>query len=103
MIQFLKFIPAQLLGQFVLGFLELSDLVQLDRSTCCRDSQDLINTIFPWCPSLVLQGRFSLNNNSMKWFQRKSCRNQQQCNERKHFKGLYYSIFNKTEDTSVKL
>ena len=74
MIQFLKFIPAQLLGQFVLGFLELSDLVQLDRSTCCRDSQDLINTIFPWCPSLVLQGRFSLNNNSMKWFQRKRCR-----------------------------
>ena len=70
MLQFLTQIPCEVLGQNMLVYLEMIDIIQLENASASHESQKLLKAIFPYCPPAVVTPveRFELTRESIKWF-----------------------------------
>ena len=58
MLSFLVQLPSQLLGQSMLRFLELIDLIQFENAAASHESQDLLYSILPYSQPVVLNSEF---------------------------------------------
>ena len=73
MLSFLVQLPSQLLGQSMLRFLELIDLIQFENAAASHESQDLLYSILPYSQPVVLNSEFIFNVQSWNWFNKRKC------------------------------
>ena len=77
MLKYLIKIPCELLGHNMLGFLEFIDIVQFENAAASQKSQQLLNTILPYCPPITLSDSFyrvKLKWKAFDWFKERFCR-----------------------------
>ena len=80
MLQYLIQLPYASLGHDMLGFLELSDIINLERAAANRNWQQLLKTILPYCPPIVIfdtSKKFKMKQAVCNWFHNRSCRVQE--------------------------
>ena len=58
MLEYLIQLPCEVLGHNMLGYLELIDIIQLERAASSHKWQPLLTSILPYCPSIVLFHKF---------------------------------------------
>ena len=71
MLEYLIQLPCDYLGQNVLGFLDLIDIIQFENAVTSHKSQKLLKAILPYCPSMVLSDSFNqlkFKQEALKWF-----------------------------------
>ena len=73
MLKYLLKIPIDVLGQNVLGFLDLIDIIQWENAAASRTSQQLVREILPYCPPIMVSEQFKLRK-SLNWFVKTRCR-----------------------------
>ena len=76
MLEFLNRLPSETLGQNMLGFLELSDIIQLENASTSHISQLLLKAILPYCPPIKVSRheRFYMQSiDSINWFNKRRC------------------------------
>ena len=71
MLEYLLLLPSELLGQHMLGYLELIDIIQFENAALSHQSQQLLRSILPYCPPIKFDE--ILNNimfdlKSINWF-----------------------------------
>ena len=77
MLEYLIQLPCDYLGQNVLGFLDLIDIIQLENGATSHKSQKLLKAIFPYCPPIRLSDSFNqvcLKTDALNWFHSRLCR-----------------------------
>ncbi len=77
MLEFLVWLPPEALGQRMLDFLELRDIIQLENAASDHKSQQLLKAILPYCPPIVVSdswGRINFNHIVCNWFTKRRCR-----------------------------
>ena len=78
MLDYIIQLPCEVMGHNVLGFLELIDIIQFENAAAGYKSQQLLRTIFPHCPPIMVtkppENLYSLNAASMDWFKKRQCR-----------------------------
>ena len=76
MLEYLIHLPSETMGQNVLVFLDLIDIVQLENATFSHKSHQLFKAILPYCPTIVVKcnERFRLHHEAINWFIRRRCR-----------------------------
>ena len=77
MLQYLVHLPYEAFGEFMLGFLDLIDIVQLEKAAANHEAQKLLKGILPYCPDVVIPDR-SFNQLQLKpgfinWFHKRRC------------------------------
>ena len=71
MLEYLIQLPCDYLGQNVLGFLDLIDIIQFENAITSHKSQKLLKAIFPYCPSVLLSDSFDqmkFKQEALNWF-----------------------------------
>ena len=61
----------------MLGYLELSDIIQFELAAASHGSQQLIKDIVPYCPPITLSDSFNevkSKNDAFKWFNKRGIR-----------------------------
>ena len=70
--------PTETLGQSMLGYLALKDIVRFENAAASHESQQLLRAILPYCPPIAFKSRLmyrsELNIGSIKWFNQRRCR-----------------------------
>ena len=77
MLEFLVCLPPEALGQRMLDFLELRDIIQLENAATNHKSQQLLKAILPYCPPIVFSDswyRINFNHIVCDWFKKRRCR-----------------------------
>ena len=77
MLEYLIQLPYEALGQKMLGFLELIDIIQLENAAASQKSQQLLRAILPYCPPIVVSdswNRVKFNHIVCNWFSNRRCR-----------------------------
>ena len=78
MLDYIIQLPCEVMGYNVLGFLELIDIIQFENAAAGHKSQQLLRTIFPHCPPIMVtkppENLYSLNAASLDWFKKRQCR-----------------------------
>ena len=77
MLEYLIQLPCEVLGQNMLGFLELIDIIQFENAAASHKSHQLLREILPYCPPLVLSDSFNQVNwkqDAVNWFNGRRCR-----------------------------
>ena len=76
MLKYLIQLPLEVLGQNMLVFLELINIIQWENAAASHESQQLLKAILPYCPPLAVISRkhFELNHEVINWFTKRSCR-----------------------------
>ena len=67
-------LPCEVLGHNMLGYLEIIDIIQLERAASSHKWQPLLTSILPYCPPIILFHKFQSNNKAINWFNKKRCR-----------------------------
>ena len=67
--------PFEVLGQSMLGFLEIIDIIQFENAAASHESQHLLREILPYCLPIVVKSddRFEWHKKSMEWFNKRRC------------------------------
>ena len=75
MLKYIIQLPFEVLGQSMLGFLELIDIIQFEKAATSHESQQLLRAILPYCPAIVVKSddRFDLHKKSIEWFNKRRC------------------------------
>ena len=76
MLEFLVCLPPEALGQRMLDFLELRDIIQLENAATNHKSQQLLKAILPYCPPIVVSDswdRINFNYIVCNWFNKRRC------------------------------
>ena len=55
MLEYLIQLPSETLGHNVLGFLDMVDIIQLENAAASKKSQQVLKTILPYCPPILLE------------------------------------------------
>ena len=74
MLEYLIHLSYDSLGQNVLGYLELSDIIQFEIAAASHGSQQLIKDIVSYCPPITLSDSFNevkSKNDAFKWFNKR--------------------------------
>ena len=70
--------PTETLGQSMMGYLALKDIVRFENAAASHESQQLLRAILPYCPAIAFKSRImyrsELNIGSIKWFNQRRCR-----------------------------
>ena len=77
MLEYLIQLPCDYLGQNVLEFLGLIDIIQLENAVTSHKSQKLLISILPYCPPIMLSDSFNqlkLKDDALNWFIKRLCR-----------------------------
>ena len=77
MLEYLIQLPYDYLGQSMLGFLDLIDIIQFENASTSHESQQLLKAILPYCPPIVLSDYFNqviLKQDVSDWFIKRNCR-----------------------------
>ena len=74
MLENLIMLPCEVLGHHVLGFLELIDIIQLENASFSHKSQQLLRTILPFSPHIILLDKFIWKHEAIHWFNERRCR-----------------------------
>ena len=77
MLEYLSQLPYEALGQKMLGFLELSDIIQWENAAASYESQQLLRAILPYSPPIVVSDswyRVQSNHIICNWFSNRRCR-----------------------------
>ena len=77
MLEYLIHLSYDSLGQKMLGYLELSDIIQFEIAAASHGSQQLIKNIVPYCPPITLSDSFNevkSKNDAFKWFNKRGIR-----------------------------
>ena len=74
MLEYLIQLPCEVLGHNMLGYLELIDIIQLERATSSHKWQPLLRAILHYCPPVVLSEKFILKYKVLYWFNKRQCR-----------------------------
>ena len=77
MLEYLIQLPYDFLGQNMLGFLNLIDIIQLENGATSHKSQKLLKAILPYCPPIRLSDSFNqvcLKTDALNWFHCRLCR-----------------------------
>ena len=73
MLEYLIQLPYETMGQNMLGYLELVDIIQFESATASHKWQQLLQTIFPYCPPIIMH-RYTINCEAINWFNKRRCR-----------------------------
>ena len=77
MLEYLIQLPCEVLGQSVLGFLDMVDIIQLENAAASQESQQLLREILPYCPPIALSdawNNFQYKSLACGWFNKMNCR-----------------------------
>ena len=76
MLDYLLQLSFEVLGQNVLAFLELVDIVRFENAAASHKSQQLLRAILPYCSYIAVTPniKFEFNCKSMIWFNTRRCR-----------------------------
>ena len=74
MLEYLNQLPCEVLGHNMLGYLELIDIIHLERAASSHKWQPLLTSILPYCPHIIRFNKFQSNNKAIIWFNKKRCR-----------------------------
>ena len=77
MLEYLIQLPYEALGQKMLGFLELIDIIQWEKAAASQESHQLLRAILPYCPLIVVSdswNRVQFNHIVCNWFSNRRCR-----------------------------
>ena len=77
MLEYLIQLPWDFLGQYMLGFLEMIDIIQLENAAASHGSQKLLRAILPYCPCIIHSESFNdvqLKNDAFRWLMKRHCR-----------------------------
>ena len=66
MLKYLVKLPTEILGENILGYLDLGDIVGLENAAASKNSQQLLKTTLPYCPPFVVEG-FVFNHEAINW------------------------------------
>ena len=69
-------LPSETLGHNILGFLEMIDIIQLENAAASSMSQQLLKTILPYCPPILLDSEmwFEFNRQAVIWCNKRRLR-----------------------------
>ena len=75
MLEYLIQLPFEVLGQSMLGFLELIDIIQWENAAASHESQHFLREILPYCPPIVVKSdeSFEWHKTSIHWFNKRRC------------------------------
>ena len=75
MLNFLIQLPSEVIGQNILVFLGLIDIIQLENAAASHKSQKLLKDIFPYCPPIEVTNSygdcFEFDRLSFNWFHKR--------------------------------
>ena len=54
MLEYLLQLQYEVLGQHIMGFLEMIDIIQFENAAASRESQHLLKAILPYCPAIAV-------------------------------------------------
>ena len=78
MLEYLLQLPTETLGESMLGYLALNDIIQFEYAAASHESQQLLRAILPYCPPIMFNNglpyRLDLYSESIKWFNHRRCR-----------------------------
>ena len=77
MLEYLTQLPWETLGQNMLGFLDLNDIIEMENAAASQKSQQLLRAILPYCPPIVVSNswnRVKFNHIVCNWFSNRRCR-----------------------------
>ena len=72
MLEYLIQLSAETLGQNMLGYLELIDIIRLENAASSHKSQQLVKEMLLCCPPLSLE-HFEINRDSINWLAKRRC------------------------------
>ena len=73
MLEYLIQLPYETMGQNMLGYLELVDIIQLEKALASHKWRHLLQSIIPYCPPIIMH-RYQINCEAIKWFNKRRCR-----------------------------
>lgn len=75
MLEYLIQLPYEVLGQNMLVYLELIDIIQFESAAASHESQQLLKSILLYCPPIVVTplDTFHFNSECSKWFHKRRC------------------------------
>ena len=75
MLEYLIQLPLEVLGQKMLIYLELIDIVQFENAAASQESQQLLQSILLYCPPIVVlpSDTFHFNSECSKWLHKRRC------------------------------
>lgn len=81
MLKYLIQLPCEVLGQNILGYLDLINIIQLENAASNHKFQQLMKAILPYCPHLHVIGSdpyipYELKRDGIVWFNKRCCRAQ---------------------------
>ena len=78
MIEYIVQLPCEVMGQRMMGFLNLNDIMQFEKAAASQKCQSLLRAIFPYCPAIVVvkppENLYNLTYESHSWFKKRQCR-----------------------------
>ncbi len=74
MLEYLIQLPCEVLGYNMLEYLELIDIIQLERATSSHKWQPLLRAILHYCPPVEVFNRFQWKHKAVYWFDKRHCR-----------------------------
>ena len=76
MLEYLIKLPSEFLGQNMIGFLEMIDIIQLENAASSHESKQLLQAVLPYCPPIVLTPPidFEFNCEAFNWLNNRHCR-----------------------------
>ena len=74
MLEYLILLPCEVLGYNMLGYLELIDIIQLERAASSHKWQSLLRAILHYCPAVILSYMFQWKHESIHWFNKRQFR-----------------------------
>ena len=77
MLEYLVHLPNDLLGQNILGFIELIDIIKFENAATSHKSQLLLREIIPYCPPIMFSDSLNqviLKHDAFDWFIKRICR-----------------------------
>ena len=54
MIEYIIQLPCEVMGQRIMGFLDLNDIMQFEKAAASQKCQSLLRAVFPYCPPIVV-------------------------------------------------
>ena len=78
MLEYLIQLPCEVMGERMMGFLDLNDIMQFEKAAASQKSQSLLRAVFPYCPPIIVvkppENLYNLIYTSHNWFKKRQCR-----------------------------
>ena len=72
MLEYLMQLPCETMGKNMLGYLELVDIIQLEKASASHKWRQLLQSILPYCPPIIMH-RYMIKCEMFNWFNKRRC------------------------------